>query len=167
MNGPRHPENVEGFGSPRELAVAVSRLRYDRLREFLDCLAEQTQKDSEADLKRGRPQLAKGLAACSAHLTSTAQQFRSVWVLCRKYMLNEPSIPGLRHHRKSEAEVTIVYTVKYGNSMRVCFQRDNDDDWEGLWLPIEAAAELIEQFPVGSRVHTKWTSTLEITGSTE
>ena len=81
-----HPETLPGFKNTHELAKAVSELRYDRLQEFLVSLAGQIHEDSQADLKQGRPVLARRLAACSSILNRAATHFQKVWLVCEGHM---------------------------------------------------------------------------------
>ncbi len=82
----RHLLLLRGFESHQDAAKAISDLRYDALRDLLHALAEQLEKDAEADLGRGRPRLADSLGNASIKMRASARQIDDTWAFCAPFM---------------------------------------------------------------------------------
>ena len=83
----KHPLSVEGFdGSPKELAGAVGKMRYDRIAEVFKYLAEDLRLQSQGDRAAGRIKLAAMLEKNSAQLHLAKEQMDEIWKLCEPYM---------------------------------------------------------------------------------
>ena len=64
-----HTNHVAGYDRTLDtLASSVSSLRYDRLKEFIACLASDIERQCREDLGRGRPQLASRLEKVASAL---------------------------------------------------------------------------------------------------
>lgn len=83
----KHPEQVEGFdGSLEDLAKAVGNMTYDQTASFLEKLADDLRRQADADLARGRKQLASKLYATSEELLSSRDKMNLAWKVCAPYM---------------------------------------------------------------------------------
>lgn len=71
-------------GSLKHLAREIASLRYDKLHEFLELLANEIFEDSVKDEKRERKMLADELHKCSQHLFRASQRFINVWDIYKK-----------------------------------------------------------------------------------
>jgi len=78
----KHKNSIDYTGGLPQLALDLSRLRYDALHEFLTELSENFEKDSTADLGRGRRKLA-------AALKSAAEAIGEAWKVCRPYEVSD------------------------------------------------------------------------------
>ncbi len=76
----KHTTTVKAFnGTNEQLAEELGDLFYDNLAQFLNLLAMKIEKDSKADLKRGRTMLAKELHECARHLSSASEHIGVAW----------------------------------------------------------------------------------------
>lgn len=73
-----HETSIDG--SIENLAERIGNLRYDALSEFLFHLARKLEKDSAADLARGRPQLA-------TRLDEAKTAIDAAWRISKPYMV--------------------------------------------------------------------------------
>ena len=80
-----HKSYIEGYSFP-ELAEEIGNLRYDALNLFLEQLARKLQKDSQADAKRGRKQLAQALQQTAQKLDEARSAVREAWRICQPFM---------------------------------------------------------------------------------
>lgn len=86
----KHPDYVEGWqGSMSELAHAIGRMRYDKVFEFLDCLAEEFYRQERGDVSRGRHKLAAELLLVAANINYAKDHVEQAWEIC-KARLNIP-----------------------------------------------------------------------------
>jgi two-component SAPR family response regulator len=86
----KHPTAVEGFdGSLSLLAHRVGSLRYDKLKEFLDALADDFLNQAHEDMHRKRPQLASKLLHASAKTAILAGDIQGIFRLCKHHMRHE------------------------------------------------------------------------------
>jgi hypothetical protein len=82
-----HPKTVEGYdGDLEDLAYNIGNLRYDVLEQFLTALADDLVRQSEGDLKRGRPQLASKLYKTANTIYKSRDEMGDIWNLCKPYM---------------------------------------------------------------------------------
>jgi hypothetical protein len=81
-----HKANIKHYPDVESLAVEIGDLRYDALEAFLHHLALKLKKDSEADAKRGRPQLAGSLMNASDCLETAAIEIERAWKICAPYL---------------------------------------------------------------------------------
>lgn len=87
-----HKTSLKYYPDFQSLAEEIGDLRYDALEAFLHHLALKLKKDSEADAKRGRPQLAGNLMNASNYLEISAIEIGRAWKICAPYM--EDGLPG-------------------------------------------------------------------------
>ncbi|MBV8068286.1 MAG: hypothetical protein JO270_00175 [Acidobacteriaceae bacterium] len=69
----------------QEFAQLLGDLRYDRLAQYLDALAEKLQKDSESDGGRGRGQLAACLTRAAFNIDEARLAIEAAWEICEPY----------------------------------------------------------------------------------
>jgi hypothetical protein len=85
-----HPAHVPGWdGSMQDLADAVASMRYDKLQEFLSCLAFRILADGDADAKRNRKKLAAALHAAGAALRCSSANIKNAWLISKPFMKEE------------------------------------------------------------------------------
>ena len=77
----RYPDTLS------QLANDVADLRYDALAEFLVALAEKLHRDSVADARRSRYQLAAALQLASDSTSVAAQEIQIAWGICEPFMV--------------------------------------------------------------------------------
>lgn len=83
----KHPRSVENYdGTLEELAKAIGKMTYDQVEVFLIELEKDFKKQAEADIKRGRPQLATELYKTSFSLRESSKCVAKAWKICRPYM---------------------------------------------------------------------------------
>ena len=69
---------------PLELAVQLSRLRYDSLASYLQKMSTEIQIDAEQDAKGGRVKLADCLQKASSCLDQAKEAIDKAWTICQK-----------------------------------------------------------------------------------
>jgi len=82
----KHPKRIKGFSSLAGVAYAVSVLRYDALRDFLDYLAVEIKQQSKLDKSFGKKKLAKALNKLSKALDNSVKNTDEVWKICEPFM---------------------------------------------------------------------------------
>lgn len=140
-----HPTRVPGVTvENRELGRQIAELRYDQLSEVLQGMSSELERQSQSDLKRGRPQLAKLILETKRVLEGVSELVSRMFRLSQPYMKHELSeeknIPelarlgdahtctcaaiirdgkillGLRHYTPKEWKTTSVWTTPGGRS---------------------------------------------------
>jgi ABC-type transporter Mla subunit MlaD len=87
---PKHPTHIEGYyGSLEALANAVGGMRYDKLAEFLDYLANNVQQQAQNDADAGKTKLSAKLNQVAKHLYEAQEDIDSAWKICKPYMKTE------------------------------------------------------------------------------
>ena len=81
-----HRASIKYYPDVESLAKEIGDLRYDALEAFVHHLALKLKRDSEADAKRGRPQLASSLMNASNSLETSASEIRRAWKICAPYL---------------------------------------------------------------------------------
>lgn len=81
-----HKASLKYYPNLESLAEEIGDLRYDALETFLHHLALKLKKDSDADAKRGRPQLAGNLMNASNYLETSAIEIGRAWKICAPYL---------------------------------------------------------------------------------
>ncbi|AEE49738.1 hypothetical protein Halhy_1853 [Haliscomenobacter hydrossis DSM 1100] len=81
-----HKTSLKYYPDLESLAEEIGNLRYDAHEAFLHHLALKLKKDSEADAKRGRPQLAGNLMNASNFLETSAFEIGRAWKICAPYL---------------------------------------------------------------------------------
>ena len=110
-----HKASLKNYPNLESLADEIGDLRYDALEAFLHHLALKLKKDSEADAKRGRPQLAGNLMNASNFLETSAFEIGLAWKICAPYL--EDGFPEdikefIRNNFKAEEylkAITLLY----------------------------------------------------------
>jgi hypothetical protein len=83
----KHQDYVEKYsGSLVDLAKDMGNMRYDSLADFLQYLADDLMKQSEADKSRGRIKLASQLEETAQELYQAREKMLSAWKTCEPYM---------------------------------------------------------------------------------
>lgn len=82
----KHKTTVPYEGGLQKLAEDISDLRYDSLYLFLAELSQKIIKDSEADCKRKRLQLALSLLSAGNKLSEAANYINESWKISKPYM---------------------------------------------------------------------------------
>ena len=83
----KHPSHVEGYeGTLEELANAVGNMTYDQTATFIENLAEDINRQADADLKRGRIKLANELYNTAEKLYQAKEEMDKAWEICLPYM---------------------------------------------------------------------------------
>ena len=73
-------------GSFEELADAIGYMRYEQTAIFIEKLAENIKKQSEADKARGRIKLSNKLLSCSNKLFEAKKEMDDAWNICVPFM---------------------------------------------------------------------------------
>lgn len=81
-----HKASLKYYPNLESLAQEIGDLRYDALEVFLHHLALKLKKDSEANAKSGRPQLANNLMNASNYLEISAIKIGRAWKICAPYL---------------------------------------------------------------------------------
>lgn len=87
-----HRKNSEGgieqiaVIPPENVALAISRMDYGSLTNFLQHLSANLDSDGESDSKRGRKLTANLLYSISMHLDDARDSAKSLWERCQKHM---------------------------------------------------------------------------------
>jgi hypothetical protein len=80
----KHPTKISGFeGTPKELAEAIGKTRYDTTWRFDIARAEEYRRQAREDEKAGHPQLARRLDNYAELLEKAAQEMAQIYRLCR------------------------------------------------------------------------------------
>lgn len=106
-----HKASIKYYPDLESLAGEIGDLRYDALEAFLHHLALKLKKDSEADAKRGRPQLASNLMNASNFLETSAIEIGRAWKICAPYLedgLPEDVKEFIRKNFKAEEYFKII-----------------------------------------------------------
>lgn len=83
----RHPKQVEGFdGSLEQLAGSIGNMTYDQTASFIEKLADDINRQADADLARGRTKLASELYATAKNLYRAKESMDLAWKICIPYM---------------------------------------------------------------------------------
>ena len=83
----KHPRNIEGFeGSFSELAKSIGNMSYDQTSSFIETLADDINRQADADLARGRKKLAHELYATANELYQARNRLDLAWKICEPYM---------------------------------------------------------------------------------
>ncbi len=82
----RHPNKVEGYETLEDLAKAVGNMSYDKVSEFLEKLAEDIERQADADYQRGRVKLSSKLYKTSKRLHRSKNSMDEAWKICKPYM---------------------------------------------------------------------------------
>lgn len=80
-----HPTKILATHDPKELAKQLSNLRYDKLAEFLQHLADKLENDWLADMKRGRGKLADQLHIAHCNLQEAHRCIAKAWEICEPF----------------------------------------------------------------------------------
>lgn len=82
-----HPKTVKDYnGTLEELAQAIGNMTYDQTAVFLEKLAADLKRQSDADAARGRPQLAAKLYGAAESLYAAREDMAAAWKICAPYM---------------------------------------------------------------------------------
>ena len=82
-----HPEKVEKYdGNLESLAQDVSNMRYDKVKQFIDTLADDIKAQADKDNMNGRVQLAGKLYVATEALYRAKNGMEEAWDICKKYM---------------------------------------------------------------------------------
>ena len=82
----KHFTTVNGWQSSlKNLAVKIIDMRYDKVLNFFEYLAQKFKLDSENDTKNNKPQLSKLLLEISEDLEAIIQKLKVVWQICKNY----------------------------------------------------------------------------------
>jgi hypothetical protein len=80
----KHPDHVEGWeGKISDLAHAIGRMRYDKVVEFLDCLAREFYRQEKGDVSRGRHKLAAELLLVAVNIDYAKDHVEQAWEICK------------------------------------------------------------------------------------
>lgn len=82
----KHPTNIKGYNSPKELAFEISNLRYDVLAELLKELTDKLESDAKQDLKRNRVKVSHHLINTVVNLQDAYENMLNVWRVCKPFM---------------------------------------------------------------------------------
>ena len=85
-----HPTRVPGVTvGNRELGRQIAELRYDQLSEVLQGMSAELERQSQSDLRRGRPKLAKLIESAKVALDRVNKIVEQMFTLSRPYMEHE------------------------------------------------------------------------------
>lgn len=83
----KHPRNIEGFeGSLDQLAKSIGNMTYDQTASFIEKLSDDIRRQADADLARGRINLASELYATANELYRARDKMDLAWKICEPYM---------------------------------------------------------------------------------
>lgn len=83
----KHPTEIDGWESSLpELAAAVHKMRYDRVKEFHRHSATELVRQATGDREKGRVRLANLLEAAARAEIDQSARFAQIWALCEPYM---------------------------------------------------------------------------------
>jgi len=82
----KHPTNIKGYNSPKDLAIELSNLRYDILAEVLKELTDKLECDAKEDLKRNRIKVSHHLMNAVVELQAAYEYMLKVWKICKPLM---------------------------------------------------------------------------------
>lgn len=99
---PFHPTGIPGVTvGNRELGRQIAELRYDKLCEVLQEMSAELERQSQSDMKRGRPKLAKLIQSAKVALDHVNAIVEKMFTLSRPYMEHEfaedENISELKH----------------------------------------------------------------------
>ena len=126
-----HKASLKYYPDLQSLAEEIGDLRYDALEAFLHHLALKLKKDSEADAKRGRPQLAGNLMNASNYLETSAIEIGRVWKICAPYLedgLPEDIKEFIRKNYKAEEyfkAITLLYDYESAYTQNYNFKTNS------------------------------------------
>ena len=70
----------------KDLAEEIGDLYYDSLADFLKELSKKLEKDSIADMNRGRDKLANNLNQASKKILDASKEINEAWDICEPFM---------------------------------------------------------------------------------
>lgn len=126
-----HKTSLKYYPDLESLAKEIGDLRYDALEAFLRHLALKLKKDSEADAKRGRPQLAGNLMNASNFLETSAIEIGRAWKICAPYLedgLPEDIKEFIRKNYKAEEyfkAITLLYDYESAYTQNYNFKTNS------------------------------------------
>lgn len=126
-----HKASLKYYPDLQSLAEEIGDLRYDALETFLHHLALKLKKDSDADAKRGRPQLAGNLRNASNYLETSAIEIGRAWKICAPYLedgLPEDIKEFIRKNFKSEEyfkAITLLYDYESAYTQNYNFKTNS------------------------------------------
>ncbi|MFA4942043.1 MAG: hypothetical protein WC564_00165 [Patescibacteria group bacterium] len=83
----KHPRTITGYNrSLRQLAKEIGNMTYDQVALFIKELSQDLERQSQADLGRGRKKLAKDLHDAAQQLAEAHLKMVSAWEICKPYM---------------------------------------------------------------------------------
>lgn len=83
----KHPDHVPGYeGSMQDLAQAVGNMRYDKVVEFLDALAQDLKRQADADWNGGRTFLGDWLLGAYHEVAEARRCMEKAWEVCKPHM---------------------------------------------------------------------------------
>ena len=83
----KHLNFVKGYnGSLEELADAIGYMRYEQTSIFIEKLAANIKKQSDADKVKGRTKLSNKLLSCSTKLYEAKKEIDDAWNICIPFM---------------------------------------------------------------------------------
>lgn len=83
-----HPTKLKGYKDFEKLTDDLSRLRYDKLAEFLELLSEKLQTDSINDYDANKLRLSSALQNASCYVYEAFNYIKEAWKICEKYFFN-------------------------------------------------------------------------------
>ncbi len=85
----KHPKTLEGISLSLEtLASSIGHLSYDQTSVFIKALADDIQKQADADAVKGREKLSTELYATAKRLYEAKEKMDLAWEICKPYMKN-------------------------------------------------------------------------------
>lgn len=82
----KHTDSVEGYDNLDNLAKAIGNMKYDKLAEFLEHLADDVQRQADNDASNGKTKLSAKLYQVAKHLYEAQEDADSAWKICKPYM---------------------------------------------------------------------------------
>ncbi|WP_421794690.1 hypothetical protein [Haliscomenobacter sp.] len=126
-----HKTSLKYYPDLESLAKEIGDLRYDALEAFLRHLALKLKKDSEADAKRGRPQLAGNLMNASNFSETSAIEIGRAWKICAPYLedgLPEDIKEFIRKNYRAEEyfkAITLLYDYESAYTLNYNFKTNS------------------------------------------
>lgn len=80
-----YDQNLQGYTNER-LAHEIAKLRYDSIRDIIDNLSGELEKQAEEDLGKGRPMLHVEVTAAVRNLRNAVDSLNKAWNISRPHI---------------------------------------------------------------------------------
>lgn len=85
----KHPTKIDGYDTLEDAAIAVGKLRYDKLSEFLSHLTKEMERQQSNDYDNGKVLLSQDVGALIDSIDTAGFYASELFNLYKKFMKDE------------------------------------------------------------------------------